>query len=121
MLGLLSRLYYVSSQIPKVDHTKPHLFADFQPTKVHRSGRLSYQAAQIRLFGCSKNHTRSTRQSISYPDVYLYAIAARDKVRAEAFATKYGFQKAYGGPTGYQGRDSAIYLSLLQLLNVLQT
>lgn len=59
--------------------------------------------------------------SHTHPDVYLYAIAARDKVRAEAFATKYGFQKAYGGPTGYQGRDSAIYLSLLQLLNVLQT
>jgi hypothetical protein len=35
--------------------------------------------------------------------VVLYAVAARDATRAEAFAKKHGFQKSYGGETGYQG------------------
>lgn len=30
------------------------------------------------------------------PDVELYAVAARDKKRAEVFALQYGFEKAYG-------------------------
>ncbi|KAF9463338.1 NAD(P)-binding protein [Collybia nuda] len=40
--------------------------------------------------------------SRTHPEVALYAIAARDLTRAEAFAKKHGFEKAYGGPTGYQ-------------------
>ncbi|THU83074.1 NAD(P)-binding protein [Dendrothele bispora CBS 962.96] len=38
----------------------------------------------------------------THPDVLLYAVAARDKARAEEFARKHGFQKSYGGATGYQ-------------------
>ncbi|KAJ3782600.1 NAD(P)-binding protein [Lentinula aff. detonsa] len=38
----------------------------------------------------------------SHSDVVLYAVAARDKARAEEFARKHGFHKSYGGPSGYQ-------------------
>ena len=36
---------------------------------------------------------------VQMPDVTLYAVAARDLDRAEAFASEYGFQKAYGSYT----------------------
>jgi hypothetical protein len=36
----------------------------------------------------------------SHPDVVVYAVAARNLVRAEAFAKKYDIEKAY---EGYQG------------------
>ncbi|KAG6856221.1 hypothetical protein H0H87_006372 [Tephrocybe sp. NHM501043] len=39
----------------------------------------------------------------SHPETVLYAVAARDKARATAFAKRHGFAKAYGGPNGYQG------------------
>ncbi|KAG6897822.1 hypothetical protein C0992_010626 [Termitomyces sp. T32_za158] len=38
----------------------------------------------------------------NHPETTLYAVAARDKAKATAFAQKYGFEKAYGGPNGYQ-------------------
>lgn len=39
----------------------------------------------------------------SHPEVVVYAVAARDKSRAETFAKKHGIEKVYGGPNGYQG------------------
>jgi hypothetical protein len=41
----------------------------------------------------------------------MYAVAARDARRAEAYAKEHGFQKSYGGATAYQG----IYIILSQL------
>lgn len=38
----------------------------------------------------------------SHPEVQVYAVAARDQKRAEAFAKKHGIEKAYGGSTAYQ-------------------
>ncbi|KAG6902581.1 hypothetical protein C0995_014588 [Termitomyces sp. Mi166 len=38
----------------------------------------------------------------NHPETILYAVAARDKAKATAFAKKYGIEKAYGGPNGYQ-------------------
>lgn len=38
----------------------------------------------------------------SHSEVQVYAVAARDQKRAEAFAKKHGIEKAYGGSTGYQ-------------------
>ena len=42
----------------------------------------------------------------SHPEAIVYAVAARDKARAEAFAKKYKISKAYGGPDGYLGTNS---------------
>jgi predicted dehydrogenase len=39
----------------------------------------------------------------SHPEVIIYAVAARDKNRAVAYGKKYGIEKIYGGPNGYQG------------------
>lgn len=45
----------------------------------------------------------------THPETVVYAIAARDKGRAEAFARKHGIERAYGGVGGYQGVwDSAL-------------
>ncbi|KAF8878869.1 hypothetical protein BD779DRAFT_1553586 [Infundibulicybe gibba] len=38
----------------------------------------------------------------SHPEVVVHAVAARDIARAEAYAKKYGIEKFYGGPRGYQ-------------------
>ncbi|KAG6908958.1 hypothetical protein DXG01_002564 [Tephrocybe rancida] len=38
----------------------------------------------------------------NHPETVVYAVAARDKARATTFAKKYGIEKAYGGPNGYQ-------------------
>ncbi|KAJ7634726.1 NAD(P)-binding protein [Roridomyces roridus] len=38
----------------------------------------------------------------THPEVVLYAVAARDTKRAEEFAKKHGFQRSFGGSTGYQ-------------------
>lgn len=40
----------------------------------------------------------------THAEVEIYAVAARDKDRADAFAAKHGFKKVYAGLTGYQGR-----------------
>jgi predicted dehydrogenase len=42
----------------------------------------------------------------SHPEAVVYAVAARDKARADAFAKKYKIPKTYGGPNGYQGAIS---------------
>jgi hypothetical protein len=39
----------------------------------------------------------------SHLEAVVYAVAARDTARAEAFAKKHKISKAYGGPNGYQG------------------
>ncbi|KAG6853881.1 hypothetical protein C0991_000346 [Blastosporella zonata] len=38
----------------------------------------------------------------NHPETVLYAVAARDKARATAYAKKHGIEKVYGGPNGYQ-------------------
>ncbi|KAJ3528545.1 hypothetical protein NM688_g7985 [Phlebia brevispora] len=38
----------------------------------------------------------------SHAEVEVYAVAARDLAKAQAFAAKHGIEKAYGGPTAYQ-------------------
>ncbi|KAI5121619.1 hypothetical protein M0805_001149 [Coniferiporia weirii] len=38
----------------------------------------------------------------SHPEFIIYAVAARDKKKAEAFASKHDIPKAYSGSTGYQ-------------------
>ncbi|KAK7050685.1 hypothetical protein R3P38DRAFT_3306947 [Favolaschia claudopus] len=38
----------------------------------------------------------------SHPEVVIYAIAARSKDRATAFAKEHGIPKVFGGPSGYQ-------------------
>ncbi|KAG7086097.1 hypothetical protein E1B28_003612 [Marasmius oreades] len=42
------------------------------------------------------------KPSTTHSGVLLYAVAARDQARADAFAHKHGFQKSYGGTTAYQ-------------------
>ncbi|EIN09608.1 NAD(P)-binding protein [Punctularia strigosozonata HHB-11173 SS5] len=37
----------------------------------------------------------------SHPEVVIAAVAARDKTKAETYAKKWGIQKTYGGPAGY--------------------
>ncbi|KAJ6511935.1 NAD(P)-binding protein [Mycena vitilis] len=38
----------------------------------------------------------------SHPEAVVFAVAARSKDRAAAFAKKHGIEKVYGGPDGYQ-------------------
>ncbi|KAJ3528544.1 hypothetical protein NM688_g7984 [Phlebia brevispora] len=38
----------------------------------------------------------------SHAEVEIYAVAARNLEKAQAFAAKHGIEKAYGGPTAYQ-------------------
>lgn len=40
----------------------------------------------------------------SHPEAVVYAVAARDKERAVVYGKKYGIEKVYGGPNGYQGQ-----------------
>ncbi|KAA1469098.1 NAD(P)-binding protein [Dentipellis sp. KUC8613] len=42
------------------------------------------------------------RPAQSHPDVVVHAIAARDQARADAFASKWGVARAYGGEGAYQ-------------------
>ncbi|KAJ7160925.1 NAD(P)-binding protein [Mycena filopes] len=82
MLSLLSRIYQISNA-PKVKKDE----------KALKFGCLG--AAKITPGALVKpSHTHS--------GVSLYAIAARDLSRAEEFAKEHGFQKAYGGGSGYQ-------------------
>ena len=52
----------------------------------------------------------------SHPEVQVYAVAARDQKRAEAFAKKHGIEKAYGGSTAYQ-RSPFSCLTFLWLMD----
>ncbi|KAJ7601709.1 NAD(P)-binding protein [Mycena polygramma] len=54
-------------------------------------------------FGAAKiTPAALVKPSHSQPEVVLYAVAARDSTRAEAYAKEHGFQKSYGGKTAYQ-------------------
>ena len=59
----------------------------------------------------------------SHLEAVVYAVAARDKARAEAFAKKHNIPKAYGGPNGYQGatlrydKMNNILMSVQELLD----
>jgi len=63
--------------------------------------------------------------ALSHPEVVVYAVAARDMIKAEAFAKKHSIPKVYGGPNGYQGmyvRDCTVNMhepmpDSLELLN----
>ncbi|KAF9455884.1 NAD(P)-binding protein [Collybia nuda] len=87
MLDFFFRLYYISNP-PKVaaqsasSNPKPLKFGCLGAAKITPGALVN------------PSHT--------HPEVVLYAVAARDKARAEEFATKHGFQKAYGGSMGYQ-------------------
>lgn len=39
----------------------------------------------------------------SHPEFAIYAVAGRDKNKAEKYAKTYGIPKVYSGKTGYQG------------------
>ncbi len=45
----------------------------------------------------------------THPEFVIAAVAARDQVKAEAFAKKHGIEKVYSGATGYQGSISLQY------------
>ncbi|KAG6821220.1 hypothetical protein H0H93_004042 [Arthromyces matolae] len=77
---------------------------DSRPIKIGVIGAANI--APIAIVSPAKNH----------PETVLYAIAARDKTRAEAFAKTHGFEKAYGGPNGYQGTPLLLRENLLIIL-----
>ncbi|KAJ7155534.1 NAD(P)-binding protein [Mycena crocata] len=85
MFALLARLYHISNP-PKTktdDHTLPTLnFGCLGAAKIAPGALIN--------------------PSHSHPEVILYAVAARDVKRADAYAKEHGFQKSYGGDTGYQ-------------------
>ncbi|KAJ6519122.1 NAD(P)-binding protein [Mycena sanguinolenta] len=87
MLALLSRIYHISNP-PKVKKNEVD-----QKDKPLNFGCLG--AAKITPGALIK-------PSHSHAEVNLYAVAARDAKRAEAFAKEHGFQKSYGGSTSYQ-------------------
>ena len=45
----------------------------------------------------------------NHPDAVVKAVAARDQVRADAFAKKHGIPKAYGGSGAYQSTRVLLY------------
>ncbi|KAG5647499.1 hypothetical protein DXG03_009436 [Asterophora parasitica] len=40
--------------------------------------------------------------ALNHPEAVVYAVAARDKAKATAFAKNYGIERVYSGPNGYQ-------------------
>ena len=55
----------------------------------------------------------------SHLEAIIYAVAARDAARAEAFAKKHKISKAYGGPNGYQGATLRLrYDKMIQHIHV---
>ncbi|KAF7370355.1 NAD(P)-binding protein [Mycena sanguinolenta] len=87
MFALLSRIYHISNP-PKVkkndvdEKGKPLNFGCLGAAKITPGALI--------------------KPSYSHAEVNLYAVAARDAKRAEAFAKEHGFQKSYGGSNGYQ-------------------
>lgn len=58
----------------------------------------------------------------SHPEVEVYAIAARDLGRAQAFAKKHGIEKAYQGYQGMSRNKASSYIRhQLLVLECLQT
>ncbi|KAK7043766.1 hypothetical protein VNI00_008378 [Paramarasmius palmivorus] len=85
MLAFLSRIQKISN--PPSDAIQP---------KENNALRFGCIGAAKITPGALVNPSRT------HSEVVLYAIAARDKARAEGFAHKHGFQKSYGGATAYQ-------------------
>ncbi|KAI0344542.1 NAD(P)-binding protein [Trametopsis cervina] len=81
-IGLLKRLYTVGHP-PKAEKTANPL----------RFGILGAAAIAPEAL---------IRPVISHPDAVVYAVAARDLTRAQAFAKTHGIEKAYGGANAYQ-------------------
>ncbi|KAF7330914.1 NAD(P)-binding protein [Mycena venus] len=84
MFALLSRIYHISNP-PKIkndDACKPLNFGCLGAAKITPGALVN------------PSHT--------HPEVVLYAVAARDLKRAETYAREHGFQKSFGGETGYQ-------------------
>ncbi|KAJ7497512.1 NAD(P)-binding protein [Mycena latifolia] len=90
MFALLSRLYRISNPPKAAVDTGSSVDSTL---KTLNFGCLG--AAKIAP-GAIINPSRT------HPEVVLYAVAARDTKRAEEFAKEHGFQKSYGGDTGYQ-------------------
>ncbi|KAF5383625.1 hypothetical protein D9615_003556 [Tricholomella constricta] len=84
VIGFVKRVFTALS--PPASQPSP----DSKPLKFGILGAAAI--APIALISPAKNH----------PETVVYAVAARDKARAAAFAKKYGIEKVYGGPTGYQ-------------------
>lgn len=51
----------------------------------------------------------------THPEFIIAAVAARSKDKAEAYAKKHGIEKAYSGPTGYQGTYLPRYIPAPQI------
>ncbi|KAI0316017.1 NAD-P-binding protein [Amylostereum chailletii] len=83
MLSFLKRLYLVFNPEEQLNsQSAPLNFAILGAANI----------APIALILPVKNH----------PDAVVYAVAARDHSRADAFAKKWNIAKAYGGPGAYQ-------------------
>ncbi|KAJ7717666.1 NAD(P)-binding protein [Mycena metata] len=84
MFALLSRIHHILNppKVKKDDHARTLNFGCLGAAKI-TPGAL-------------------VKPSHTHPEVNLYAIAARDEKRAEAYAKEHGFQKSYGGENGYQ-------------------
>ncbi|KAF5377795.1 hypothetical protein D9757_008091 [Collybiopsis confluens] len=87
MSSLIRRIFraYFPQSVPKFEHT-----ADSKPIKFGILGAANI--APLALITPAKTH----------PEVVIYAVAARDLKRAEAYAKMYGIHKVYGGSTSYQ-------------------
>ncbi|KAJ7621509.1 NAD(P)-binding protein [Mycena polygramma] len=87
MFAMLSRIYHISSP-PKGEND--HLDQTLKPLNFGCLGAAKIGPAAL------------IKPSQSHPEVILYAVAARDAKRAEAYAKEHGFRKSYGGKTAYQ-------------------
>ncbi|PFH51856.1 hypothetical protein AMATHDRAFT_58388 [Amanita thiersii Skay4041] len=83
-MGLISRVFKALN--PPTHAPQPGI----KPIKFGILGAANI--APIALVSPSSNHL----------EVVVYAVAAREKKRAEEFAKKHGILKAYGGSSGYQ-------------------
>ncbi|KAJ7284898.1 NAD(P)-binding protein [Mycena rebaudengoi] len=87
MLALLTRLYNISNP----------------PKGVSDPAENILRTLNFGCLGAAKIAPGALiNPSHTHPEVSLYAVAARDLRRAEAFAKQHGFQKAYGGKNAYQ-------------------
>lgn len=100
-IGLVKRLHMVRCDVsPHSVHTDTYQILNApavlksQDSKPIKFGILGAAAiAPPGIIWPAKNH----------PEAIVYAVAARDKNRATAYAKKHGIEKVYGGPSGYQG------------------
>ncbi|KAF7330919.1 NAD(P)-binding protein [Mycena venus] len=88
MGAFLCRIYHISNP-PKLEPTN------------HTERKL--KALRFGCLGAAKiTPAVLVRPAHTHSEVVLYAVATRDAKRAEAYAKEHGFQKSYGGETGYQ-------------------